>query len=202
MASAWESGRPIYNRLPIESGQYQGNVAVDAMTGWIDALLVAVKVSVINFERDFTDPVTARVDALDWLAQYHGFTGEYWEPQWSTAIKRQLITDGQTYIFPSRGLTELLEYFFDLFGIDGRLYLVGSFLAGINVAGDPCGGDPLYYYILLPLVNGYMRTSYEWNLVVKLNRLYMPCAVRSLVCYQQFYAGFSVAGDPVFLNVG
>lgn len=198
MASAWEQGRPIYLRLPREAGQYQGNETCEWVTRWVDAILMEIKAAIENFEVDFVDPTTARSAALDWLGQYHGFSEEYAEPTADDAIKRKLIADAQSFIWANKGRPELMEYLLETFGINGRLYLVGSFLADIHRADlDLVGGEPLYYFILLPLNNGYLRTSPEWKLVEKLDRLYMPCYVRSRVCYEELYADFSVADDPV-----
>lgn len=192
----WSTGRPIYHRLPEESEQYQHNPLVDAITTPYDAILMQWKGLVENFERDFLDPDTCRVDALDWLAQLCGFTGEYWDPIWAEAQKRELIRRSHTFIWANKGSQVLLEYLLDVFNINARVYMLGQFLADVNKAGDPVGGELLRYWILMPIE--YLRTSKEWALVERLDRLYMPCFADSRVVYDRFYADFSVAGDPVF----
>lgn len=194
--AGWDTSRPIYDRLPAESGAYQGNPIVDAITTPYDALLMQWRDLVMDFEANFLNPATCRADALDWLAQLCGFTGEYWDPNWADAQKRELISKSHLFIWPNKGTQILLEYLFDLFAINARIYQIGQFLAGVNVAGDVIGGELMRYWILMPLA--YRRSGAEWELVERFNRLYMPCFADSRVCYDQFYAGFSVAGDPVF----
>ncbi|MDM9583083.1 phage tail protein [Nostoc sp. GT001] len=203
MPSAWEQGRPIYKRLPIAEEKYQvapDDPELDPVADWltlpVDEYLVAIKAAVDNFYADYLDPTTAASENLDWLAQLCGFTGEYWETSWTEAQKRSLITNAFTFIWESKGTRAVLEFLLLTFGIQGKIYLLGEFLAGRNVAGDALGGEPLEYFLLLPLA--YLRTSYQWRLAVKFNRLYGPVYVKSTVCYSQFVTGFSIAGDPVF----
>lgn len=194
--SAWEQGRPIYRRLPVDAEQYQENDVCDWLTQPYDATLVAWKNILLNFEADFLDPATAREDALDWLAQLCGFTGEYWDPTWPVAAKRELISKSHLFIWPNKGTESLLRYLLAVFGINATIYRVGQFLVDINKVGDQIGGELLRYWILMPLT--YLSNSKEWQLAERLNRLYMPCFCDSAVVYDRFYADFSRVGDPIF----
>ncbi|NDJ20940.1 hypothetical protein GS682_04630 [Nostoc sp. B(2019)] len=203
MPSAWELLRPIYKRLPIAEEKYQVsqddpelNPVADWLTLPVDEYLIVVKAAVDNFYTDYLDPTTAKAENLDWLAQLCGFTGEYWETSWTEAQKRSLIANAFTFIWESKGTRAVLEFLLDTFSIQSKVYLLGEFLAGRNVAGDALGGESLEYFLLLPLA--YLRTSYQWRLATKFNRLYGPVYVKSTVCYSQFFCGFSCAGDPVF----
>lgn len=196
MPSAWEAGRPIYNRLPEDSEQYRYNPVVEAVTRPWDSMLLDYRNTLALFYQNYLDPQTALPANLDWLAQCVGYTGEYWDTNWTVAQKRSLIANSHTFVWPHKGTLALLEYLLVLFAIAHQVYQPGQFLAGINAAGDALGGDLLEYFILLPLT--YLRTSREWQLAERLNRLYMPAWCNSLVCYEQFYAGFTVAGEPVF----
>jgi phage tail P2-like protein len=203
VASAWTTGRPIYHRLPIAEGKYQvapDDPELDPVADWltvgVDENLMAVKGAIASFYADYLDPQTAKSQNLDWLAQLVGFTGEYWETNWAEAIKRQLIADSLTFIWENKGTRAILEYLLLTFAIVGRIYMLGEFLAARNRAGEALGGELLEYFILVPL--RYLRASVEWRLAVKFNRLYGPVFVKSMVCYEQFFAGFSAAGEPVF----
>lgn len=197
--SAWQLGRPIYLRLPGEEEGYQGNEVADALTLWLDLLLVDVKDAAVNFERDFVNPDTCRSDVLDWLAQHYGFTGEHWDVTWPDSIKRQLIKYSVSFVWPNKGRKVLLEWLLSLFAIDVIVLVPGSFIAGINYSGDLLGGVPLRYFVAMPLPtnNGYLRSSKEWQLTARFNRLYMPCYCFSLICYKKFVAGLALAGDPL-----
>lgn len=191
----WSTGRPIYHRLPQESEAYQGNALVDALTKPYDNLLMAWKGLIDNFERDFLDPGTCRSDALDWLAQLCGFTGEYWDPTWAEPVKRELIRRSHSFIWQHKGSQMLLEWLLELFSIEAQVYMLGQFILGTNVLGDTLGGELLRYWVLLPLK--YRRSSEDWALAERLNRLYMPVFADSAVVYDRFYLGFSVLGDPL-----
>lgn len=199
---AWAE-RPIYHRLPIAEGKYQVHEddtelepVADWLTAPLDANLIFVKALLENFYADYLDPLTAKPKNLDWLAQLVGFTGEYWETSWSITIKRALIKDSLSFIWQNKGTRALLEYLLQVFTINSKIYQLGQFLAGRNRAGDALGGENLEYYLLLPLT--YLRTSNEWRLANKINRLYSPVFVDSKVIYSQFHAGFSCAGEVVF----
>lgn len=195
--------RPIYHRLPIAEGKYQVHEddtelepVADWLTAPLDANLIAVKLLLQNFYADYLDPITALEENLDWLAQVVGFTGEYWETSWTETQKRTLIKDSLSFIWQNKGTRVLLEYLLEVFQINGKIYQLGQFLAGRNRAGSALGGDNLEYYLLVPIT--YLRTSNEWRLAVKINRLYSPVFVDSKVCYGAFFCGFSCAGEPCF----
>ncbi|NDC40620.1 MAG: hypothetical protein EBZ77_03575 [Chitinophagia bacterium] len=194
---SWSIDRPIYGRLPEESQQYQGNDVADWLTEPWDKLLTDSRNLIDTFYTTHLNPATADAANLDWLAQLSGYTGAYWDNLWPTAVKRTLITEAFSRVWPEKGSRALLEWVIALFGLEMRVYILGDFLAGINAAGDMLGSNSGFQYFLrVRLI--YSRNSQEWLLLERLNRLYSPVYVTSQVCYQQFYAGFSVAGDPVF----
>ena len=203
--SAWnQEQRPIFRRLPLYGWQDQDTPISDWVTSGFDATLIEIQTAILNFDRDFIDPDTARADALDWLAQLMGFTGEYWDSTWKDSIKRQLIKDAQT-IWAYKGTLFLLQYLFNLFELDATIVIQGAWLAGVTRIGAPIGGDPLSYTILVNSAGRsfYLRTSDEWRLIERLNRLYMPCWCspvtlnNSFVHYDRFRAGLSAVGEPI-----
>lgn len=193
---SWQEQQPIYKRLPAESEQYQGNPVVEWLCDPWDTMLVETRGKIESFYDDALNPLTCKAENLDWLAQLCGFTGEYWDPQWSESIKRQLIAKSFDFIWVNKGTRALLEWLFLVFQIEAQIYQSGQFIAGVSVAGDMLGGDAFHYYIRLPLK--YLRTSQQWQLVARLDRLYSPVYCESTVCFVAFFAGFSVVGDPVF----
>ena len=194
---SWSANRPIYGRLPEESQQYQGNDLAEWLTDPWDTLLTDSRNLAQNFYTTHLNPATAAPANLDWLAQLSGYTGAYWDSQWPVAVKRTLIAEAFSRVWPGKGTRAVLEWVIALFGLEMRVYILGDFLAGINVAGDTLGTNSGFQYFLrVRLIYG--RNGTEWALLERLNRLYSPVYVTSQVCYQQFYAGFSVAGDPVF----
>lgn len=209
LQDSWAVQRPIYKRLPGESQAYYKDPdpdfydpvtdppIADWLTQWPDAELIKAKGLMDDFYFDYLNPVTCREDALDWLAQFAGFTGEYWDTSWPTEAKRALIANAYTFIWENKGSRAVMEWMIALFDLNASVYTVGVFLAGISKAGDTLGGRPLEFYLLIPGIT-YLRTSAEWALLEKLRVLYSPVYCKTQVCYDKFYAGFSVAGEPVF----
>lgn len=196
---SWSNGRPIHGRLPEESQQYQGNDLADWLTDPWDELLTDSRDLAQNFYTTHLNPATAAAANLDWLAQLSGYTGAYWDSQWPVAVKRILIAEAFSRVWPGKGTRAVLEWVIALFGLEMRVYILGDFLAGYNAAGDTLGTDSGFeYFLRVKLI--YSRNSQQWALLERLNRLYSPVYVTSQVCYQQFYAGFSVVGDPVFTS--
>ena len=194
--SAWSEGRPIYLRLPSDAEKYQGNPVVDAICQPFDAILMQYKAAIDNFERDFLDPDTARSDALDWLAMNCGFTGKFWQADWTDAQKRLLIKNSHSFIWNNVGTYRLLYWLLDtVFAIPAQIFQMGQFLADINAADDVLGGDQLQYFLLMPIT--YKTTDKTWRLVEQLNKNFMPVFCSSDVVYQSFFSDLSKVGDPV-----
>lgn len=194
---SWQANRPIYGRLPEESQQYQGNDAADWLTLPWDELLTNSRGLAQNFYATHLNPATADAANLDWLAQLSGYTGAYWDTEWPVSVKRTLIAQAFSRVWPEKGSRALLEWIIALFGLEMRVYILGDFLAGFSAAGDTLGSDSGFeYFLRVRLI--YRRQGPQWALLERLNRLYSPVYVTSLVCYEQFYAGYSAAGEPVF----
>ena len=195
--AGWSTNRPIYDRLPSDAERYNGNPIVDAITQPIDSILVSYRAALSNFERDFLNADTARSDALDWLAMNCGFTGKFWQADWTDAQKRLLIKNSHSFIWANKGTERLLIWLLSVFAIDATVLSTGDFLADINAADDDSvGGSQLEYFIVMSIV--YETTSKEWRLALRLNYLYMPIFCDSDVVYDAFYADLSKTGDPIF----
>lgn len=202
---AWDEGRPIYGRLPGDNEGYRRDQEYDGYdptldvafwlcTPW-DGLLTETKSKVDAFYENYLDPQTALPEYLDWLAMLCGFTGPYWDAQWAVSIKRALIANSYNFIWISKGTPALFEWLFQVFSLDAALLIIGDFLADITILDAQVGDGNLKYYIVVQLK--YLRTSTEWAMLERLNRLYGPVFCESRVLYDQFYADFSVAGDLV-----
>jgi phage tail P2-like protein len=201
--SAWDEERPIFKRLPHYG--WQDNEIADWITAAYDAVLIELKQAILNFPRDFIDPETCRSDALDWLAQLMGYTGDYWDTTWNDEIKRQLIKEAQTVVWRYKGSYYLLDYLFQIFGLNVQIKLQGQWTIGLSKVGDAIGG-PLMLYSLVIGDNDtprYVRASQEWRLIERLNRLYMPCWCApvtlngSYLHYHRWRVGMSIVGDPL-----
>jgi hypothetical protein len=201
----WDTGRPILHRLPGQNEGYDHEDPTsspyppvsDWLTQFWDELLIQTKEKFESFHANYLDPVTALPENLDWLAQMCGFTGAYWDASWPDATKRKLIAQSYLFIWPYKGTRAVLEFMYgEAFGLNARIYILGEFLAGVTQVPAAVGGETLRFYVRVPLL--YLRTSPDWGLTDRLRRLYSPAYVDSSVVYERFYAGFSLAGEPVF----
>jgi hypothetical protein len=202
--------RPIFDRLPRLG--YQDNLPTDWLTSFWDQFTVGLKTKVDKLPLDLA-PATAPEGNLDFLAALFGFTDGYWEPSWDPATKRDLLGKGLGWLWPRRGTMPVLTYIVNLFfGRGADVWTEGSFFADLSSAEVETLGNPLFrYFLRLPLrgldqtravcvEGGTTRGRSTWSLAVRLNRLYGPAFADSDVVYEEFYAEFSAAGDPVFTD--
>jgi hypothetical protein len=208
--AGWDTGRPIHDRLPGENEGYRKDeewgghdpienppIARWLTTPW-DELLMEWKTYIDDIPKNYLDPATALPSALDWLGQLWGFTGEYWDTGWPDIIRRTLIQNSQ-WIWINMGTETLMTWMIALFGLKATLYQLGDFRADISEAEDTIGNDGREFEIFV-IVNlaDYFRVSAQWRLLERLCDLYMPIYVEKTICYEEFYADFSLADDPIF----
>lgn len=202
--SAWDEGRPIFKRLPQYGWQDQDPPIADWITDPYDRILIELQQAILNFPRDFIDPDTARSDALDWLAMLSGYWPTHWDTEWSDRIKREIIKNHQ-FIWSYKGTQQELEYLFQLFGLDVTIEIQGAWRIGKTAIGNAIGGQLLSYSLLVNSTGKafYLRTSVQWKLIERLNRLFMPCWCApislngSFTHYDRFRVGLSAVGEPI-----
>lgn len=205
----WAEGRPIYYLLPGENEGFLKDPEfndpetdppiADWLTVFWDEVLVENRALAEAFYEYYLNPETCRDEALTgWLAQHFGYTGVYWDESWSLKAKRSLLLNayqGQR-VWESKGTERLFYWLLDVFDLDAQIYQTGSFVVGQSTLPALLGGQPFEFFILAPL--RYLRVSRSWELLEQLRQLFTPAYCDSLICYEQFFAGFSVVGDPVF----
>jgi len=205
----WAEQRPIYYLLPGENEGFLKDPEfndpeadppiADWLTSYWDQLLIEQKAITDSFHEDYLNPTTCLPEALNgWLAQHFGYSGEYWDESWPDGAKRSLLANAYEgrRVWESKGTEELFYWLLGVFDLEANIYQVGSFLVDITLLPAEVGGEPLTFYLTVGLI--YPRISREWGLVEKLRKLFTAAYCDSFTCYEQFYAGFSVAGDPVF----
>lgn len=190
--------RPIYSRLPQISQRYNGEDFENPsqwITRWFDELLVATKATIDDLPRQL-NALTCDADWIDFVAYLSGFSGEYWDKSWSMATKRAIACKSN-WIWSNKGTQAILEYIIAAVGLSAVIWLGEGFVIGESIIGETTLGEPEYqYFIQVPFL--YDRDGAQFRLAEKLNRLYGPIVSDSAVCYDGFYIGFSVVGDPIF----
>ena len=200
--------RPIFSRLPHDSQGYRSDeteAASQDPSNWItdfyDELLCSLKYSLENYYRDYLDCKTAKEGVLDWLAQLHGFAGEYWDPAWDPAFKREMLCRASD-IWQGKGTEELFNWLLSAYGVNTctdpkKIWRCKDFIAGETRLNWPIKGDHLESFVRLP------RGTHSdiWKAIRLWIEQYMPAWAIIVVCYCYFYAGESRAGDGVFDRV-
>ena len=198
-ADAWNSGRPIYNRLPGVNGGYfdeESDNPADWLTVFWDELLVASKALVADVRDRQLDPQQCDVEWLDFLAALCGFTEDYWDPTWEESWKRQLISESFTNIWPNKGTQQVLERLLEIFEINASIWQGSRFILGLTTLPGLLGSPEWRYYIRVGLE--YERTSQQFKLAQRVNRLFGPAYCESDIVYERFYLGISQIGEPIF----
>jgi phage tail P2-like protein len=191
---AWQNATPLTGNLP---EVYREN----EVSGWLstpwDRFLFSLKTKIDTVAQRQLNPETCDESWLDYLAALSGFTGEYWNSTWDVSIKRELIKNGLSYLWPRRGTREFLVYILELFfGNRFDVWTESEFRADVTVLPGDLGEPEYRYFIRLPI--DFAKTSAEFKLARQINRLYGAFYCDSDVVYDGFYASFSSAGDPIF----
>jgi hypothetical protein len=190
---SWETGRPIYHRLPLDSGSWQGNQIVDWVTDYWDGLLTQTK-SAIDQPDDWLGGYEQLSPYfIDWVG--YGLCGySIWSPDWDDRIKRLLIRDWLK-IVPNRGTLESCQLLIDHL-CDGVVSVYDYPRADLDRADAAwCANDiPQIYHIGVP--KEMMRNSPMWQDLERIKQQWFPSGAReSRVQYQIAMADYAVAGD-------
>jgi phage tail P2-like protein len=186
---------PITSLLPGENGAYTDNPAARSLTAPFDNFTAAIISALTNFYARALDPLTCEPAYLDWLAQWAGYTGVYWDSAWPVTAKRALIAEAYTRVWPEKGSQALLVWLLNLFEIDSQIVSSSEPLrADVSRVGDRVGGASSIFHILLPM--HYSRLG-QWLIVRRLVALYTPIWIPYTISYVESRADIMRAGEVV-----
>jgi phage tail-like protein len=175
---AWQSGRPIFSRLP---NIYKENPLADNLVIYWEDVLVDAKNIVDDLPRQL-NPLLCDANWLDFLASLCGFTGDYWDKEWAEESKRVLLANSYSFIWPNKGSRQALSFILNALFIEHKIYVEGAWVIGTSQLGiDQLGSSNWTYQILLPLK--YNLEGVEFSLANKINRLYGPLWCKSEVIH-------------------
>lgn len=196
---AWvDEQRPIYARLPKINQRYQAENPENPtnwITRWFDELLVQTKTTLDDLPRQL-NALTCDEEWIDFVAYLGGFTGEYWDKSWPLGSKR-LIASEANWIWSNKGTRQVLEYLFAALNLDVTIWAGEQFYPDVTPLPAFLGEPTYQYWAIVPIT--YLRTSPEYRLADRINRLFGAVVSDSRVVYDGFYPGLSYPGDPVFL---
>lgn len=185
--------RPVFSRLPIRG--YQDNSTVDALTDYLDERIYKAGLQIENLYKKL-DPTTTDPEYLDWVAFLVGMVEPYYSLGWSPTVKRQAITQANE-IFRCRGTPKGLELALSIHGFSYSLYVSNDLILPFTFdSNTKFGLVSQTAYVRLPLEYG--RSSYAFREAERAVKNYTAVVTPTKVCYDRFYLGFSVFGDPLF----
>jgi predicted hotdog family 3-hydroxylacyl-ACP dehydratase len=188
---AWDLGRPVFRRLPYKG--YQDNVLVDALTQWVDDRLSAKAIALRDFWQQ-TDPTLANDTSLDYAAYLMGFSEGLWNTSWTAPVKRGVLAAAND-LLSTRGSQQAISKMLTLLGSTGSLWAGSTLVFSFKMPGT-FGTNSNRAYIRMALPTS--RLSYDWQQAEYVSRQWVAAPIKSGVCYQKFYLGWSVLGDPMF----
>lgn len=184
ITEAWASGRPIFSRLPGRNGAYSANPVADWLTGFFDDLLIQSKAKVDDIGDRQLNPLTCDADWLDFLAPLMGWDKKYWNPKWTEASKKTLLSNTWTgqNIWETKGTLNTLSFVLTAIGIRNEVTVDGDFIIGTNEVGDPIGTDPWSYTIYLP---PEYEGRDEYRETLKIDSLFGPAWCEKTIVYDE-----------------
>lgn len=193
----WESGRPIYNRLPADSGNWQGNSTVDILTGFWDDLLMGHYQNLTNPGDWLGDPEGMADYYLDWVGTCLCGYGDAWNPQWDPEVKRRVIKAWVPF-FTGRGSVNSCRAMIEAICPDAKLVTYDQPRVGFSLVSASWLGqdDPTLYHINVP--NWIKRNSQVWLWLEDVIAGLFPIGSQhNRVQYLTAAVGFSVVGDSL-----
>jgi hypothetical protein len=187
IASAWNSGRPIFSRLPGASGSYSENDLAQILTAFPDDLLIETRQRIFDIENIEIYPETASEEWLDYLSNVCGWDG-YWDKGWSIEAKRSLILNSweKIAVWKNKGSATVLQFVLRTIGVKGTITETAPFRVGVTAIGQPIGLNP--YEFTVYLLEEYRGTR-TVGVVDALTRKFCPVWCKyTIVFSNNFYS--------------
>jgi phage tail-like protein len=189
----YKDSRPVFYDLPQKG--YQDNPVVDWLTLWYDEKIVQSATTLESFWQNL-DPAIAPESYLDYLAFLCGLSGNYWDVKWSVDVKRLLIALAHS-LWSSRGTLRAIRQVLDIHSLEYTIWTNGALRLSFTLPAT-FGKDDLRLWVRMPLK--YQRSTPQFKEAQRTLRNYAPAIVKSGVCFNRFYLGFSVLNDPLFVD--
>lgn len=186
--------KPLLNHLP-ERG-YQDNETVASLTSYVDAKYKAIIDQLETFYHQL-NPDSADEKYLDYLAYLVGLSDSYYDPQWSSDVKRQMIRLSHKTLWAKKGTLECIKAVLDAHNLKYDIWTDGVNVLPFTLPIS-LGTPRLRFYIRLE--NTYNRKGKQWLEAERTLMNFCPAVVKGTVSYKAFILGASVIGDPVFNN--
>lgn len=195
--SRWvEEERPVGGLLPGEAnGSLSYSEGVDWLTAPIDKELSSL-LKLLKLYPNIFNPNVCEEKWLDFIAPCCGFVEDYWDTKWTASQKRWMLLNSYKFIWSYRGTEDVLKAVLNNFNLLYDIWKDGGAIIPFTIGDALIGLRKMRFFVRLPLK--IFRNSPQWRLAETLTRQYSAVGVEKKVCYEQFYIGFSIVGDPTF----
>jgi hypothetical protein len=194
---SWSTGKPIHDRLPAESGNWQGNPVVLWLTDFWDGLLTQTK-GELDSPEDWLG-TSEQIDRyfLDWVGIGLCGFGVIWDTRWTETQKRSVIKSFGTSVkrLSEEGLNALVTAILPGSRIQNSKPARADFaISDLSTVADPQDSS---YQILVPTVEP--RGSRSWRALERVLLRWAPLGI-SRVQHERLMADVSIVGDTVTLE--
>lgn len=187
---SWDTDSPVFGRLPLRG--YQDSSLVRSITTWPDEKLTALRDLLVGLYLRLL-PATAPEDWLDFIASLVGWRYPVWDAKWTPAQKRAVLEE-VAYLQANRGARGPVDKLLGILAPGAQTLSTEDSVLTFTL-GEPLGQGDGRIFITLPLAQE--RNSPSWRNAERVRSHWLPCVCYSLVCYERFYLGGSLIGDPL-----
>lgn len=204
----WATGRPIYDRMPVLMEPYVDPINQYLLDIWDESMMSSAEQMLVL--DTFFNPQTCPDEWLDYIAPAYGFEQPYYNAAFTNSVKRKLLVNALTEIWPYIGTMRGLRTVFNCLELDVILRIPGDFiLSGPyeqpvimgSVLGDQLGSKGWEYQVIMP--SRYDNTDLE-RLVRLQIELYGPCWVRPVFAFRdaEFASDYLFVEPDVLFDIG
>lgn len=187
---SWTEKRPITGKLPINSGNWQGNETVETLTGYWDDFLCDLK---DNLDNPTWISANSPAQFLDWIGLGLCGYGKAWDLNYSEDVKRRLIQNF-TGILKSRGSEKSIKLLINSVIPGSTLIHYPIQMSDLSYADLSAVSDYPNSRYMICLPTSIQRDGIEWVWMKNLLKSFMPVGEISLQ-YQVNLPNRTLAGD-------
>jgi len=185
--SAWQTGRPIYSRLPNRNGIYENDTS-DWVTAFWDAKITELRTKIDDIKTRQINPLICDPEWLDYLSVIYGWNSKHWQKSWAVESKRLLLSRSLDFIWERKGNREVLVYVLESLNLKAKVIDVGDFIIGVNPVGDELGVNTWKVKIIMPTVYEFIN---ELEAVKYIVLRFAPCWIEIFYIFDDSF--FTVA---------
>lgn len=187
----WVRGSPVMMRLPYKG--YRDNEVARALVTPMDYHLTRIKGLLEGFWARLDPEICLEAD-MEYVGFLLGYSERFWDNTWTVQVKRQFLTRA-VELWRLRGTLMGIREVLAIHGIQSDVWTDGTLLLPFTMPGT-MGTPRARVFVRLPLL--YLRHSPQWLEAERSRQNWLPAAIDTKVCYNKFYIGFSVLGEPMF----